>query len=98
MAIIARTNQQSRSLFRKLESSGVHLLTVDSTSFRSGVVITTAHLAKGLEFDEVVVPFASAQNYHTDIDQRMLYIACTRAMHRLTLTWSGERTPLINTI
>jgi DNA helicase-2/ATP-dependent DNA helicase PcrA len=98
MAIIARTNQQSKLLFKKLQSPGVHLLTVDSTSFRSGVVITTAHLAKGLEFDEVVVPFASAANYRTDIDQRMLYIACTRAMHRLTLTFSGDPTPLIKKI
>lgn len=95
MAIIAKTHQQSKFLFSALKSTGVHLLTADSTSFKSGVVITTAHLAKGLEFDEVVVPFVSARNYHTDVDQRMLYIACTRAMHRLTLTYSTELTPLI---
>ena len=95
MAIIAKTHQQSKSLFNALRAPDVHLLTVDSTSFRSGVVITTAHLAKGLEFDEVVVPFASARNYHTEVDRRMLYIACTRAMHQLTLTYSGDITPLI---
>ena len=95
MAIIAKTHQQSKFLFNALKSTGVHLLTADSTSFKSGVVITTAHLAKGLEFDEVVVPFVSARNYHTDVDQRMLYIACTRAMHRLMLTYSGELTQLI---
>lgn len=96
MAIIAKTHQQSKFLFNALRSTGVHLLTADSTSFKSGVIITTAHLAKGLEFDEVVVPFASARNYHTDVDQRMLYIACTRAMHQLTLTYSGEVTGLIS--
>ena len=95
MAIITKTHQQSKLLFRALKPTGAHLLTTDSTSFKNGVIITTAHLAKGLEFDEVVVPFASARNYHTDVDQRMLYIACTRAMHQLTLTCSGDLTPLI---
>ena len=95
MAIITKTHQQSKLLFNALRSEGVNLITADSTSFRSGVVITTAHLAKGLEFDEVVVPFASARNYHTEVDRRMLYIACTRAMHQLTLTCSGPLTPLI---
>lgn len=95
MAIITKTHQQSKLLFSALRSDGVNLITADSTSFKSGVVITTSHLAKGLEFDEVVVPFVSARNYHTDVDRRMLYIACTRAMHQLTLTYSGALTPLI---
>ena len=95
MAIITKTHQQSKFLFNALRSSGVHLLTADSTSFTSGVIISTAHLAKGLEFDEVVVPFVSARNYHTAVDRRMLYIACTRAMHQLTLTYSGALTPLL---
>lgn len=95
MAIITKTHKQAKFVFSELRTTGVHLLTADSTSFRKGVIITTAHLAKGLEFDEVVVPFASAHNYHTAVDQRMLYIACTRAMHQLTLTYSGSVTPLI---
>lgn len=95
LAIITKTQQQSKFLFGALKKSGVHMLTVDSTSFKSGVIITTAHLAKGLEFDEVVVPFASARNYHTEVDRRMLYIACTRAMHQLTLTYSDKLTTLI---
>lgn len=95
MAVIAKTHQQSKLLFSALKPMGVHLLTVDSTSLKSGVIITTAHLAKGLEFDEVVVPFVSARNYHTEVDQRMLYIACTRAMHQLTLTHSGKVTPFL---
>ncbi|HET7178998.1 MAG TPA: 3'-5' exonuclease [Chryseosolibacter sp.] len=95
MAIITKTNRQAKLLFGELKSSGVHLLSADSTSFRSGVVITTAHLAKGLEFDEVVVPFTTARDYHTEIDRRMLYVACTRAMHSLTLTCSGKATTLL---
>jgi DNA helicase II / ATP-dependent DNA helicase PcrA len=35
------------------------------------------------------------KNYSTDIDKSMLYIACTRAMHKLTLTHTGEVTHYI---
>jgi len=48
-----------------------------------------------LEFDEVIIPFASSRNYATAIDRSMLYIACTRAMHRLTLTFSKLQTAFI---
>lgn len=95
MAIITKTHHQAKRLFRELRTPGIHLLAADSTSFTSGIVIVPAHLAKGLEFDEVVVPFASARNYHSEIDRRMLYVACTRAMHQLTLTYTGDVTPLI---
>lgn len=90
MAIICKTRSQAKSLHEKLKAQDVYLLTEESTSFRQGVVITTIPLAKGLEFDEVIVPFATAGNYHTDADRNMLYIACTRAMHRLTVTYAGE--------
>jgi DNA helicase-2/ATP-dependent DNA helicase PcrA len=96
LGIICKTLEQAETLHNELKSADVHLVTPDSTSFSDGVVITTAHLSKGLEFDEVIVPFASARNYHTDIDRSMLYIACTRAMHRLTLTYSKEPSPIIS--
>jgi DNA helicase-2/ATP-dependent DNA helicase PcrA len=96
LGIICKTQDQADYLFQELKpQQQVHLLTADSTAFKHGIIITTAHLAKGLEFDEVIVPFASARNYHTDVDKRMLYIACTRAMHQLTLTYSKEKTKLI---
>ncbi len=91
LGIICKTQGQADSLHNKLGLGDIALLTGDSTSFKEGIVIATVQLAKGLEFDEVIVPFASADNYQTDIDRSMLYIACTRAMHHLTLTFTGER-------
>jgi len=89
LGIICKTLPQATALHQALANSGVQLLTDESTTFKEGVIITTAHLAKGLEFDEVIVPFASARTYHTAVDRSMLYVACTRAMHRLTLTHTG---------
>jgi DNA helicase-2/ATP-dependent DNA helicase PcrA len=95
LGIICKTQQQAEFVYGEVQGAGVSLLTAESTSFKEGVIITTAHLAKGLEFDEVIIPFVSASNYRTDVDKRMLYIACTRAMHQLTLTYSKEKSAFI---
>jgi DNA helicase-2/ATP-dependent DNA helicase PcrA len=95
LGIITKTPEQSNFLAAELKGLHVHLLTPDSTSFRNGILLTTAHLAKGLEFDQVIIPFASRKNYHTDVDRRMMYIACTRAMHVLTITYSAELTAFV---
>jgi DNA helicase-2/ATP-dependent DNA helicase PcrA len=39
-----------------------------------------------LEFDQVGVPFCSDAEYQTVIDRHMLYVGCTRAMHKLSRT------------
>lgn len=64
-------------------------------SFRLGVVVCTAHMAKGLEFDQVIVLNASDKNYNNLIERNMLYVACTRAMHTLVLTHTEELTRFI---
>ncbi|GAB3651607.1 UvrD-helicase domain-containing protein [Hymenobacter agri] len=96
LGIICKTLRQAEQVQQALPEAGLHLLTEESTHFKEGVVLTTAHLAKGLEFDEVIVPFASARTYHTAVDKSMLYVACTRAMHRLTLTYAGEVSPFLD--
>lgn len=95
LGIICKTLQQARFVFDELKIQDAHLLTDESTSYKEGIVITTVHLSKGLEFDEVIIPFASIRNYQTEVDRSMLYIACTRAMHKLTLTFTNELTRFI---
>ena len=96
MGIICKTLRQATEAYQALKAPGVQLLTAESTTFKEGVIITTAHLAKGLEFDAVIVPFASARTYKTEVDKSMLYVACTRAMHQLTLTSSGDVTAFLS--
>lgn len=95
LGIICKTKNQAEDIYGHLKSSDVHLLTPDSTTFKQGIIITTIHLSKGLEFDEVIIPFASAKMYAGEMDRRLLYIACTRAMHQLTLTFTNHKSTLL---
>jgi DNA helicase-2/ATP-dependent DNA helicase PcrA len=95
LAIIVRTQKQASRLHRSLAALGceARLLDGDSSGFTGGVLLCTAHLAKGLEFDRVIVADASASNFVTEMDRNLLYVACTRAMHRLKLFAVGAASP-----
>lgn len=91
IGIICRTSKMADELYHNLqEIEGVHLLDFSSTEFEDGIIITSAHMSKGLEFDQVLIPNVSDEEYQSEMDRKMLYVACTRAMHKLTLTYVGE--------
>ncbi len=96
LGIIAKTNKQAKQLYDLLlGNNDVHLISPESTSYKNGVSITSIQMSKGLEFDEVIIPDVDSTHYITDYDRSLLYIACTRAMHRLTLMYTGEITNLL---
>ncbi|MCL7945517.1 UvrD-helicase domain-containing protein [Marinobacter sp. ATCH36] len=97
LGIICKTQKQARRMHKALEgeSERLQLLSEDSQSFAPGVIVCTAHLAKGLEFDHVILPEVTEANYYTDMDRNLLYVGCTRAMHQLTLTTVGKATAFV---
>ena len=97
MGIICKTQKQAQKLYEAIEHFSTHIcmITEESAAFSSGIIITTAHLAKGLEFDEVIVPMTTSENYNNEMDRSMLFIACTRAMHKLSITASKEMSKFI---
>ncbi len=97
MGIVCKTQKQARQVYHELleEFPDIVLLTEESAAFSAGLIVCSVHMSKGLEFDEVVVPGADAKNYHEPNDRNLLYIACTRAMHHLVLTYVKEKTPFL---
>ena len=92
LGIITKSQAQANRLHKLLSANiaGIALLDFGSSEFSDGVVITACHMSKGLEFDSVIVPECTRDNYNTELDRSLLYIACTRVMHRLDLTCTWE--------
>lgn len=95
LGILVKTNREAEALYERLgRDHQVHLLTPDSGRFENGVSVSSIQMSKGLEFDQVVVADADRAHYAGGHDRGLLYVACTRAMHQLDLTWVGELTEL----
>ncbi len=92
LGLICKTEKQAEWLYEQLSchSDAINRFTEKSAIFTGGVIITTIHLSKGLEFDHVIVPFVTHENYQTELDRHLLYIACTRAMHRLEVSYTNS--------
>lgn len=96
LGIVTKTDADARAVHEALAAiCKVHLLTPESTRFSAGVSVASIRMAKGLEFDEVIVLDADSTRYGEGFDRHLLYIACTRAMHGLTLLHTGEASPFL---
>jgi DNA helicase-2/ATP-dependent DNA helicase PcrA len=95
IAIICETVRECQDIFDGLKEyeprQDVSLLVHERATFKTGVVIVPVFLAKGLEFDAVIVPEANCQKYGEEYQRRLLYVACSRALHSLSLLYKdGE--------
>lgn len=75
----------------------VRILHADEALPAEGAVLLDLSLAKGLEFDCVIIPDATAGTYpDTPLARRRLYTAISRATHKVALLAQGELTPLLS--
>lgn len=73
----------------------VALVTDETEEFPAGIAVCSVRMAKGLEFDDVVLLDADARQYATEADRCLLYVGITRAMHRLTVVYRDEPSPFL---
>lgn len=91
IAIVCKSMKQAKELYSRINSKITVDLINDDTAFTMvGVLILPIYMAKGLEFDSVLVYGTDEQNYMNEDDKKLLYIACTRAMHSLSLYYTGN--------
>lgn len=96
LGIILKTNRAAKELYDLLtQDYEIQLISPDSTRFVNGISVTSIQMSKGLEFDEVIVADVDSNTYHTEYDRSLLYIACTRAMHKLALFHTGKPSHLL---
>jgi DNA helicase-2/ATP-dependent DNA helicase PcrA len=95
IAVICKTLDNCREL-QKLLKARLFLIDGTNADYPGGLLILPSYLAKGLEFDAVLIADASRDNYTMDeLDIKLLYIAMTRALHELIIFAAGEMTELI---
>ena len=78
-----------------LKDSSLKLIQKDTETDLKGVFIIPVYLSKGLEFDAVLISDVNKERFHSEDDKNLLYIACTRALHRLSLFFAGVPSPLL---
>ena len=96
ICLICKTEKNSTYLFNKIKHKlDIQLIKNGSASDLQGVFILPVYMSKGLEFDTVLICDADSQNYYDEDDKNLLYVACTRALHKLSLFCENEVSPLI---
>jgi DNA helicase-2/ATP-dependent DNA helicase PcrA len=97
IAVIAASSESARAVHAVLqEACAARLVENGEFMFAPGIDVTDVGQVKGLEFDVVIVPDASAAAYpDTQHARRRLHVALTRAAHALWVIAVGALTPLI---
>ncbi|MVP00250.1 RNA polymerase recycling motor HelD [Paenibacillus lutrae] len=99
IGIICKTAAESELAYNELlGTADLRLIRKDTPSFEKGVLVIPAYLAKGVEFDAVLLYDASAANYSRETQRKLFYTACTRAMHRLYLYSAGPLSPFVTAL
>ena len=109
--ILLRTRQDEKLYLNSLRGANVCRLhrSLRLWSRDPGVWVGTYHASKGMEFDAVIMPECTADNFpHSSRlasswddnearvdDARLLYVGITRARTRLIITYTGQLTSLL---
>lgn len=96
VVILCKTSKEVEKIYERLNNRvKLKKVTREDTQLEKGIVIMPIYMAKGLEYDGVIVYDVDQGNYHNGFDKQLLYIACTRALHRLSLYYIGEESDLL---
>ncbi len=96
IALLCKTDGDACALHARLKDRiPLRLVRDDGALETGGVFAIPLYAAKGLEFDAVLVCDVDAAHYLDEEDRNLLYIACTRALHRLSLFYAGDASPLL---
>lgn len=96
VCLLCRTEKRCAFLYEELKSRlDIHRMEHNAIDSLEGVFLLPSYMAKGLEFDAVLICDADKGSYCAEQDRKILYMECTRALHRLGVFCEGEITPLL---
>ena len=83
VAVITKDEKEADKIHKLIENEiEISLVELDTKKYNKNLIVIPAYLAKGLEFDAVIVYNDRENTYHKN-ERNLLYVACTRAQHEL---------------
>ncbi len=97
-AIITKDLADAKFVHEKLSEKGEKSTLIATANQRlvDGTLVIPSYLAKGLEFDAVVMWGANKKNYHQLDETQLVYTITSRAMYKLDVIYTGEKSPLLD--
>ena len=99
-AVIAKTLEEAEHIHNLMQQAGLSSTLIRSENQRlaAGVIVVPSYLAKGLEFDAVILWQANKHFFHEEDERELLYTIASRAMHRLTILATPDLSPLLDQV
>jgi len=83
IAIITKTDEQTENLFELIKNDiDIFKMGQHTEEYKRDLIILPSYIAKGLEFDAVIV-YTDKNDSYTESEKYLFYVACTRAQHQL---------------
>ncbi len=96
-ALIANSHTRAKQLAKQLADTPLQKIGADGSLPKTGVVLLDVKLAKGLEFDHVIVPDVHEGAFPNEsVRRHRLYTAISRATERVTLIANGKLTSVLS--
>ena len=99
IAIIGKDIDECKMIKQKMSKYDYDIKLIQSkdSEYNAGISIVPSYLAKGLEFDSVMIFNASSEKYQKNtLDIKLLYVAITRAMSKLDIFYTTKISELLN--
>lgn len=92
IAIICKDEEETLFLAKILNKLNINIncITNKNVKYNGGICLVPSYLAKGLEFDAVIIYNVDSYDINNELDMKLLYVAMTRALHKLEITYNDH--------
>ena len=85
IAIITKTDEETNAIYDLINiETNITKINQNSSEYKRDLVILPSYIAKGLEYDAVII-YTDINNYYTKEEKYLFYVACTRAQNQLII-------------
>lgn len=90
LAIITKNQEECDKIYNLLHNKGISKIDNSSKNFNREFIVTPVYMAKGLEFDSVII-YTDKSNKYMESEKYLYYVAITRSQHKLIVYNQKER-------